>query len=127
VAARAQAAARPRRDTAPRPAQPPRPRTVPRSRRRRRVRLRVRLGLTIIPLIACLFAGVVWVNSVELRITKHQGQVTRQMTQVQEQLAVLTSQRASWDETVRARAEQELGMIRTRSDDLTFVAARKGR
>ncbi len=78
-------------------------------------------------MIACLFAGVVWVNSVELRITKKQGQVTRQMTQVQEQLALLTSNRASWDEQVRARAEQELGMIRTKSDDLTFVAARKGR
>ncbi len=66
-----------------------------------------------------------WLNATELRITKKQGEVARQMTQVQEQLAVLTSNQASLDEQVRLRAEK-LGMQRTSSDDLTFVVARSG-
>ncbi len=125
MSARSAAAAQPRREPAHRPSEAPRPRAVPRTRRRRRFRFRVRLGLAVIPLIATLFAGAVWLNATELRITKKQGEVARQMTQVQEQLAVLTSNQASLDEQVRSRAEK-LGMQRTSSDDLTFVVARSG-
>jgi hypothetical protein len=112
---------------APRPSGPARPRTrpkaVPAARKRRRPR--IRLGLAVIPLVAILFAGVVWVNAAKLSVTKRQGQIARQMTAVQEQLMLLTAQQAQEDQTVKQTAEN-LGMIRPGSGDWTYVTARPG-
>ncbi len=115
------------RDHVARPQAQPRPRTRPtevRSRpRRRRSRLRIRLGLLSIPLVALLFAGVVYINSAELALVKRQGEVVRETARIQEQLAGLNGRQAKIDVTVRARAES-LGMINPSSDALRYVTAR---
>lgn len=117
---RAAPARAPRQDPRRAPQKRRRPQVVARSRRPRR---RIRLGLTIIPIIAALFAGVIYVNSAELRVTKAQGNVTRQTIEVQEQIASLEAQRARRDLIVRNRAGS-LGFVTALTEDLNFVTAR---
>jgi hypothetical protein len=94
---------------------------VPRSRRRRSFRL----GLAIIPLIALLFGGVVWLNAATLSLTKKQGQVARQIGGVQDQLGQLKAAQAQFDNRIRAAAEKQ-GMIRPTSGKWTYIPARPG-
>ena len=114
----------PRPDT--RPRERTRPRVVSAPRRRRRFRLRIRLGLAVIPLVAMLFAGVVWLNSAKLAVTKRQGQVARQSVLVREQVAGLKSRLAQSDSVVIKKAELQ-GMSRPESGEWTYVRARQGR
>ena len=104
----------------------PRPQAVPSSRRRTRPRFRLRLGLTVIPLIAVLFAGVVWLNAAKLAITKQQGQVARDTVGVGEELSILKSQQAQFDGHV-IKAAELMGMTQPKSDGWTYLTARSGR
>ncbi len=102
----------------------PRPQAVPAARRRPRIR--VRLGLAVIPVVAILFAGVVWLNSAKLALTKQQGQVARSSVLVREELSALKSQQAQSDSRVTKAAEL-MGMIQPTSGDWTYLPARPGR
>jgi hypothetical protein len=82
--------------------------------------------LTVIPLVAVMFGGVVWLNSAKLAITKQQGQVARSMVQVREDLAALKSQQAQSNSKVTKTAEQ-WGMSQPTSGEWTYVAARPDR
>jgi len=124
VSVRGALATRPAPKPAVRPKERTRPRAVPSFRRRRRFRLR--LGLAIIPLVALLFAGVVWLNAAKLSVTKRQGQIVRQIAAVGDQIGGLKSAQAQADGQVIAWAEKQ-GMIRPGSADLTYVRARPGR
>ena len=106
-----------------RPKERTRPRAVPTSRRRR---FRLRLGLAVIPLVAVLFAGVVWLNAAKLSVTKRQGQIVRQIAGVGDQIGQLKSAQAQKNGEVIAWAEKQ-GMVRPGSADLTYVRARPGR
>lgn len=99
-----------------------RPRAVPASRRRRRFRL----GLAAIPLVAALFAGVVWLNAAKLSVTKRQGQIVRQIAAVGDQIGQLKTVESQKNGVVAAWAERQ-GMMRPGSAQLTFVKARPGR
>ncbi len=99
-----------------------RPRAVPASRRRRRFRL----GLAAIPLVAVLFAGVVWLNAAKLSVTKRQGQIVRQIAAVGDQIGQLKTVESQKNGVVAAWAERQ-GMMRPGSAQLTFVKARPGR
>lgn len=123
MARAATAPARPARTPAPAPAPRRRPTVVTRQRRRRRARFRLRLGLATIPLVAVLFAGVIYVNSAELRVTKRQGEVVRRTAVVQGQIDMARAAQAKRDAVVRTRAE-ELGMVTPNSDDLHYIEAR---
>lgn len=122
MSTRGAAATRPAPRPAGRPRERTRPRPVPRARRRRTFRL----GLTIIPLVAVLFSGVVWLNAATLSLTKKQGQVARQIGGVQDQLGQLKAAQAQFDNRIRAAAEKQ-GMVRPKSGDWTYVPARPGR
>ena len=80
----------------------------------------------MIPLIAVLFGGVVWLNSAKLAITKQQGQVARDTVSVGEELSAAKSQQAQVDGTVVKKAEL-MGMTQPKSDGWTYLAARSGR
>jgi hypothetical protein len=82
--------------------------------------------LAVIPLIAVLFGGVVWLNSAKLAITKQQGQVARDMVGVGEELSILKSQQAQLDGKV-VKAAELMGMTQPTSDGWTYLAARSGR
>lgn len=113
-----------------RPDERPRPRTrpkaVPAARRRRRVRFRLRLGLAVIPFVAVLFGGVVWLNAAKLTITKQQGQVARSTILVQQELSNLRSQQAQSDARVIKWAELA-GMSQPKSGDWTYLQASRAR
>ena len=85
----------------------------------------MRLGLAVIPVVAILFAGVVWLNSAKLAITKQQGQVARSTVLVREELSALKSQQAQSDSHVTKAAEL-MGMIQPTSGDWTYLPARPG-
>lgn len=111
-------------DEVARPAPRPRPRPrVVRSSARRRRQVRIRFGLLTIPLIALLFAGVVFINSKELSLVKRQGEVVRQTARVQEQLAQLNAKQEKADVTVRTRAEA-MGMVNPSTDSIQYITAR---
>ena len=80
----------------------------------------------MIPLIAVLFGGVVWLNSAKLAITKQQGQVARSTVLVREEVSALKSKQAQSDSRVIKSAE-ELGMIQPKSGEWTYLPARPGR
>ncbi len=107
----------------PQPSSRPRPRPAAVRSPSRRRRFRIRLGLLYIPLVALLFAGVVYINSKELALVKRQGEVARQTARIQEQLALTSGRQAKIDATVRARAES-MGMISPSSDAIRYIAAR---
>lgn len=80
----------------------------------------------MIPVIAVLFSGVVWLNSAKLAITKQQGQVARSTVLVREELSALKSQQAQSDGRITKAAEL-MGMIRPKSDQWIYLTARPGK
>jgi hypothetical protein len=121
VSMRGALASRPAPAPGARPKARPRPRAVPASRRRR-----FRLGLAAIPLVAVLFAGVVWLNAAKLSVTKRQGQIVRQIAAVGDQIGQLKTVESQKNGVVAAWATQQ-GMVRPTSAQLSFVKARPGR
>jgi hypothetical protein len=112
------AAARPRPSHAPRPAAPrPRPRAVPRAR----PRTRLRLGPLVIPLIALILGGIVWVNVAKLSLTNETGKVIERSRVVEGQTARLKSALEQRDAAVRRNAQVKLGMVSPEPDSVTYL------
>ena len=105
----------PRPDTRPRPR--PRPRAVPRSRRR----TGVRLGPLVIPIIALVLGGIVWVNVAKLALTNDTGKVMERSRAVEAQTARLQSQLDRLDARVRENAQKRLGMVMPSGDSVTYL------
>ncbi|HTI34392.1 MAG TPA: hypothetical protein VL422_11990 [Miltoncostaea sp.] len=105
----------PRPDTRPRPR--PRPRAVPRSRRR----TGVRLGPLVIPIIALVLGGIVWVNVAKLALTNDTGKVMERSRAVEAQTARLQSQLDRLDARVRENAMKRLGMVMPSGDSVTYL------
>ena len=80
----------------------------------------------MIPLIAVLFGGVVWLNAAKLEITKKQGQVARSTVLVREELSALKSKQAQENGRVRKAAELQ-GMIQPKSDKWVYLRAKPSR
>lgn len=93
--------ARPRREAQPRP----RPRTAPRSR------TRLRSARVIIPIIALILGGIVWVNVAKLALTNQTGQVIERSRSVESETARLKATLEAKNASVRRNAEQRLGMV----------------
>jgi hypothetical protein len=111
------AAPRPRHETRPRPAAPrPRPRAVP-----RRARPALRLGPLVIPLIALVLGGIVWVNVAKLSLTNETGKVIERARVVEGQTARLKSDLEQRDAAVRRNAQVALGMVSPESDSVTYL------
>lgn len=105
----------PRPDARPRPR--PRPRAVPRSRRRSTVRL----GPLVIPIIALVLGGIVWVNVAKLALTNDTGKVMERSRAVEAQTARLQSQLDRLDARVRENAQKRLGMVMPSGDSVTYL------
>ena len=104
-----------------------RPRTKPqvvhRQRRRHRLRRRWRLGFAVIPMIAILFGGVVFANSMELGLVKQQGAVAKHTIEVQGQIDSLQMLKAHQDLLVRNRAAN-MGFVRPPTSEIGFIDVR---
>jgi hypothetical protein len=117
AAARATAARQPR--PAPRPQDRPRPRPRPVARPRRRTR--VRRGPLVIPIIALVLGGIVWVNVAKLALTNDTGKVMERSRGVEAQTARLQSQLDQLDARVRENAMKRLGMVMPSGDSVTYL------
>ena len=113
---------------APRHAPPahPKPRLVPppstRSRRFQRVQLHgVRLAWIVIPFIAILLGGVVWVNVARLNLTTQTGRTVDMYDQVQGDVLKLRAKLAQKDGQVVDQAATRLGMVQAPGTGLTYV------
>jgi hypothetical protein len=100
--------ARPARVARPAPARAPQRRPVPRRAPARRSRLHP--GLLLIPLIAALLAGIVWINVSKLAFTAETGRVVERARLVEAQNVRLKAQLDRVNATVVDRAQERLGM-----------------
>jgi hypothetical protein len=73
-------------------------------------RARIRPGLLLIPFIALLLAGIVWINVSKLAFTAETGRVVERARQVEAQNVRLKAQLDRVNATVVDRAQERLGM-----------------
>lgn len=104
---------------APGPAARPRPRPRPVARPRRRTR--ARLGPLVIPIIALVLGGIVWVNVAKLALTNDTGKVMERSRGVEAQTARLQSQLDQLDARVRENAMKRLGMVMPSGDSVRYL------
>lgn len=89
-----------------------RPRRAPAPRRASRPRIRVRhLGLLVIPIVALLLGGIVWVNVSKLAFTAETGRVVERSRAMEAQNLRLKAQLDRANSTVIDRAQDRLGMV----------------
>ena len=107
------------------PARAPRPQERPRSRPRPRPVARrrsgVRLGPLVIPIIALVLGGIVWVNVAKLALTNDTGKVMERSRAVEAQTARLQSQLDQLDARVRDNAQKRLGLQLPSGDSVTYL------
>jgi hypothetical protein len=123
-ASRPSTAARPRAAApaeAPRPRRAPSRRAAPRARAARAPRARIRLGLLLVPLIALLLGGVVWVNVAKLALTTETGRVVDRARSVEAETVRLKGRLEQQDGAVNARARDQLGMVDPPSQSLVIL------
>lgn len=111
----ATAPARPRHDERRAPRPRPRPRAVPPPR------ARLRIGPLVIPLIALVLGGIVWVNVAKLSLTNETGKVIERARVVEGQTARLKSDLEQRDAAVRRNAQAKLGMVSPEPDSVTYL------
>jgi hypothetical protein len=104
-----------------RPAPRPRPAAAP--ARGARPRTRTRATRLIIPLIAILLMGIVWVNVAKLHLTTETGRVLQQAEEVQAQTAELESRLIQRDGSVRDRAARVLQMEDAPANSRQYLTA----
>ena len=110
-------------------ARPPRPRVVhSRTKRTLRERLHlegVRLAWVLVPLIALLLGGVVFVNVQRLNLTTQTGRTVDMYNQAQSDILRLRAVLAEKDGQVVDQASKRLGMVLAPGSGLTYVSVPK--
>lgn len=111
------------------PARPrPRPRVIHSRQPNLRERLHldgVRLAWVVIPLIALLLGGVVFVNVQRLNLTTQTAQTVDMYNQAQADILRLRAVLAQKDGQVVERAATRLGMVQAPGSGLTYVSVPK--
>ena len=97
-------APRPRRAAPAAPRPRPRPRAVP-------PQARLRSAWVVIPLIAVILGGIVFVNVAKLSLTNRTSQVIERARSVESETARLKATLDAKDAAVRASAQERLGMV----------------
>jgi hypothetical protein len=120
--------ARPSTRPAPAPQQRPRPRVItsPAPTVLQRLRLQgMRLAWVLIPVIAVLLGGVVWVNVQRLNLTTQTGRTVDMYNQAQSDILRLRAVLAEKDGQVVDQAAKRLGMVQAPGSGLTYVSVPK--
>lgn len=116
----------PRRREAPAPRSRPRPRPAPRTRPRppaaRRAPRQFPTGLILLPLIALLLGGIVWINVAKLDLATETGRVIEQSRAIQVETVTLRGQLERQDVLVTSRAEEQLGMEAAPGESITYLS-----
>ena len=82
------------------------------------------MGKWVIPLVALVLGGIVWVNVAKLTVTHQTGAVIEKARAVEAETARLKSRFEQRNATVIARAEKRLGMVSPPSSEVTYLDAR---
>jgi hypothetical protein len=75
----------------------------------------------VIPLIAIVLGGIVWVNVEKLALTNETGKVMERSRAVEAQTARLQSRLDQLDARVRDNAQKRLGMVLPSGDSVTYL------
>jgi hypothetical protein len=81
----------------------------------------VRLGPLVIPIIALVLGGIVWVNVAKLALTNETGKVMERSRSVEAQTARLQSQLDQLDARVRDNAQKRLGLQLPSGGSVTYL------
>jgi hypothetical protein len=120
VRAGARVAPRPRPAAAPRPA--PRPRAQPRQRTAAaRARRRLPRSRIVIPVIALLLGGIVWVKVSQLTLITRTSHVIEQYQAVKSETLRLNTELARRDGEVIRLARTRLGMVPSPPNGVTYL------
>jgi cell division protein FtsL len=106
---------------APRPRRAPSHRPAPRTGTAHAPRARIKLGFLLVPLIALLLAGVVWMNVAKLALTTETGRVVDRARSVEAETVRLKGRLEQQDGAVNARARDQLGMVDPPSQSLVIL------
>ncbi len=101
---------------------PSRPRPQPRSAPERRAPRRFPSGLLILPIIALLLGGIVWINVAKLDLATETGRVIEESRAVQVETVKLRGQLERQDVLVTSRAEERLGMFAVPGESITYLS-----
>ena len=85
----------------------------------------MRLGRLVIPLIALVLGGIVFVNVAKLTLTNQTGQVIEKARSVESETARLQSALEQRNARVRQNAQRRLGMESPSGDSVTYLDAGK--
>lgn len=121
--ASARPATRPRSVPTPRRAKPapsPRPRRTTRSVRAERRR---RAWWLLVPVVALLLGGIVWVNVAKLTLTAETGAVVERAWAAEAETVRLEAELERADAAVVDRARDQLEMVPARGDAVTYLTA----
>jgi cell division protein FtsL len=108
---------------APAPRTRPRPAARPELARPRHRRARLRLGLAVIPVIALMLSGIVWITGAQLALTNRTSQLAVRYREVQAEARRLQLELARGQGAVVAQATSRLGMIQAPSGSVTYLTA----
>jgi cell division protein FtsL len=105
----------------PRQRQRERPRAVPSPRRAPARSARPRPALLLIPLVALLLGGIVWVNVARLNLATQTSAVIEQSREVQFENVRLQAQLDQRNVAVENRARRDLQMAPAQSEAVTYI------
>jgi hypothetical protein len=80
----------------------------------------------LIPLVALLLGGIVWVNVARLNLTTRTSATVERYRGVQAEIVRLKATLAQRDGEVIDRARTRLGMVQARGDDVTYLQIPRG-
>jgi hypothetical protein len=83
----------------------------------------VRLGLAVIPVIALMLGGIVWITSAQLALTNQTSQLAQRYREVQAEARRLQAQLAFSQGAVAAQAASRLGYVQAPSGSVTYLTA----
>jgi hypothetical protein len=83
----------------------------------------MRLGLAVIPVIALMLGGIVWITSAQLALTSQTSQLAQRYREVQAETRRLQAQLALGQGAVAAQAGSRLGMVQAPSGSVTYLTA----
>jgi hypothetical protein len=85
------------------------------------------MGPLVIPLIALLLGGIVWVNVAKLSLTDRTGTAIERSRSIEGETARLASTLQSRESSIRRNAEKRLGMVAPPDDGVTYLTPPKAK
>jgi hypothetical protein len=83
----------------------------------------MRLGLAVIPAIAVLLGGIVWITGAQLALTNRTSELAQRYRDVQAEARRLQAQVALGQGAVAVQAAARLGMVQAPSSAVTYLTA----